>query len=322
MRRIAGGLLILVLVCLMTGYAEEQDKMIFGFICNGFDNEVFATMLSSFEALAAQEGTRVLSSEHHADANTLLQEAENMITGGVDVLMIQNFDPVGIDEMVRDWENEGVRVISYDGISKYASVNLSNDEFDTGYMIGEMAAEWINDTLGDQDRVEVYLHGHIYDYLSVRADGIEAGLISNAPNAVIVARRDVLGLDEPSAFENALVSHPNIQVVCSINDTSCISICEWWISELIAEGADLNRYAGFSIDAVPTGIALISESDTNQSIFRGTLDCGYGQYMGSTTVKIWETAKQLWNGESIEKWKGQYHKVTIDNIDTYIQTER
>lgn len=309
--------LIFILVCMTPLAMADSESYKFGFICNGYDNELFANMLETFQILGKHDGIEVFGGEHRADANKLLEEAESMIAAGVDVLMFQYFNHAWAEEVIKSWKTRGVKVISWGDTSKNADVNIRLSDYECGWRIGTMAADWINENLADQDRVEVYIHGHVYEALSLRADGIEAGLRELCPTAVVVERRDILGAEEPNAFENALVTYPDIQVVCSINETSCVSICEWWISELKAKGVDLNRYAGFSVDATNSGLALIAASRYNESIFRGTIDWNIGRLMGTSTVKIWDLVRTLCAGGEAEDMNIEFYEVTAENISDY-----
>ena len=275
-------------------------------------------MYDSFKAMGEEDGIEVVGAEHKADVGTMIDIGENLVASGVDCLMFQNFDPEGTEEVVKSWEEQGVRVISYDEYSDSASVNVRAANYECGYKIGTMAANWINENLADQDRVEVYIHGMYVEFLMERAKGIEDALKELAPTAVVVDRQDVLAADEPNTFENSLVAHPDIQVVCAIADTAAINICEWWISELKAQGADLSKYAGFGIDAVDTGLSLIAESRDDEAVFRGTIDTQLGGFMSHTSQKIWDTVKKLYDGEEVEDWYFDMVEVTEDNIDDYI----
>jgi ribose transport system substrate-binding protein len=127
-----------------------------------------------------------------------------------------------------------------------------------------MAGDWINENLEGEAKVAICDYSLI-NFLKVRADYIEIGLLERVPNAEIVARQDAGLLDQGVDFgERLLQAYPDVDVVAGINDNGVLGVKEAF--EVAHKTS--SQIAMFACDATDEGLKAIK----SDSVFRGTID--------------------------------------------------
>jgi ribose transport system substrate-binding protein len=141
-------------------------------------------------------------------------------------------------------------------------VTISIEDADLGTAAGEYAAQLINDEMDGQANVAILDFPDVANVV-VRADAIRAAIEEGAPDAVIVGNylggTTEFGL---ASMESALVEHPEINVVVSINDAGAYGAMQ----ALENVGRDDAIIVG--IDAEEQAKNLITEG----GMYRGTID--------------------------------------------------
>lgn len=254
---------------------EGGEQLTIGFNTNSIANETMSYMIEVFEQYGKENNIKIITSEDGGDTATMLTNLENFEVAGVDGVIFMNYDPVGAESMVEDMISKGIAVISYDEYSEAANYSFTVSNWDLGYSIGKMGAEWINETLGGSAEI-CLLASDTIPVMVDRADGIEAGFKENCTGEVIIYREDSNPFDKPSVdvFANTLAAHPNIHVITGCADAAVVPPCEAWYGDLVGAGADISKYAGFSTDCTAAAITLMQASLKNEAVFRGSIDLG------------------------------------------------
>ncbi len=98
----------------------------------------------AMEALASQEGIKLLVQVADADQAQQVQQVENLLTQGIDVLILAPHDASASAELVKKANDEGVPVISYDRLvtaSSELNYYLSFDNERVGQLQGQYFVE-------------------------------------------------------------------------------------------------------------------------------------------------------------------------------------
>lgn len=272
-------------------------------------NLFYSKMAQIIEGHCDELGVEVVITDENNDVNKQISSIENFIVSGCTAIIAVAFDPQGITDIVKQAEEKGIFVMTYDGFVDGASGSLNLDNYVYGYQTGTMAAEWINENLADQEVVEV----GVFDYPDLpviieRAKGINDALAELAPNAKVVAQQKAGVGDEGNIqAENFLAAHPDMQVICGINDTGVLGAYEVFTSA----GKTGDTYGFFGADGDPEALKLIADGTS----YRGTVMTGaYDALPGAI-----DTCLAGGSGEEVE---GDIIydtiPVTIDNVEEFI----
>lgn len=275
-------------------------------------NLFYSKMAQIIEDYCKEKGVECMVSDENSDVSKQISSFENFIASGCTAIIAVAFDPDGITDVVKQAEDAGVFVMTYDGIVDGAGGSLNLDNYVYGYQTGEMAADWINsnETLKNQEVVEV----GIFDYPDIpsiidRAQGINDALAEKAPNAKVVAQQKAGVGDEGNVqAENFLAAHPNIQVICGINDTGVLGAYEVFNSQ----GLLGDNVGFFGADGDPQALQLIADGTS----YRGTVMSGaYDSLPGAIDICIAASSGEEVEGDIVYGTT----PITIENVNEFIE---
>lgn len=124
--------------------APADEKIVVGVSLPTQREERWVRDKEAMEALAAQEGIELLVQVADADQAQQVQQVENLLTQGIDVLILAPHDASASAELVKKANDEGVPVISYDRLvtsSNELNYYLSFDNERVGQLQGQYFVE-------------------------------------------------------------------------------------------------------------------------------------------------------------------------------------
>ncbi|MCB6546957.1 sugar ABC transporter substrate-binding protein [Blautia glucerasea] len=204
--------------------AAEEEKAVenpsglkIGCAIQTMSNQVWAQQMEEITKDAKEDGNEVTVVECKENANTQIDQVENFITSGMDVIIVQPVDPDAIEEVCKEALDEGIEVVCWDEKMENSSFNWVIENYDLGVEIGTQAAEFINEKFGDEGCEVVVLGYPQTPILLERENGILDALKEKAPNAEVVANQPAIDTTEGlNAMETILQAHPDVKVVCCI----------------------------------------------------------------------------------------------------------
>ncbi len=291
-----------------TAAEAEEDQIIVGFSIQDISNPIWVELYNEMEAEADVLGVELMLNDAKSDPNTQINGLENFITAGCDAIIVHCFDPEATVPTVEKAKAAGIKIVSYDTMIDASDSHFGVDNYALGKLIAKNAADFIDATFED-GVCEVGIGEYTLNPVCLeRGKGIEAGLAEYAPNAVVVAKAQAGYTPEGiEVGENFMQAHPNMKVVCGIDDAGMLGVYE----SVVAAGKNTDDFGLFAVDAVDEALKLISEG----TIFRSTIT------LDQKTVgrEMLRTAVALVNGEEVQK-ETYFDMVTIDstNVDEYI----
>ena len=132
-----------LLICCTTiffGYADSSEKKIkIGLSMDSLRVERWRKDRDIFIEEAKKLGAEVIVQSADGDERRQNQQAENLITQGVDVLVVIPKDSVAAAQIVKSAHEEGIKVIAYDRLIKESNPDLyiSFDNEQVGYLQAE-----------------------------------------------------------------------------------------------------------------------------------------------------------------------------------------
>lgn len=161
------------------------------------------------------------------------------------------------------------------------------DNYQIGYRVGTMAAEWTLEQFPDEtgDLEFGVLWHHEFEYQQARLAGIEAAIAEKDPRIKLVDEQEGLVTEDGvKACEAWTQAFPNLKGVLATNDTCLLGYAQAWQ----AAGKDLKdeNFGMFGNDGVNDAIDMVAEG----SILRG--DVGLDVYDGGAMALL-ACVKQL-----------------------------
>jgi ribose transport system substrate-binding protein len=235
-----------------------------GIVACTFGTDYHFKVADSAQARADELGIRAEIFDSQINVERQISGIESFVANGVSVLVVCLFDPPSIQDALQAAADAGVQIVQYAGrqMADLGGVTISIEDADLGFAAGEYAAQLINDELEGRANVAILDYPDVANVV-VRADAIRAALEEFAPDAVIVGNylggTTEFGL---ASMESALVEHPEINVVVSINDAGAYGAMQ------AIENAGRDDAIIVGIDAEPQAMEFIAEG----GMYRGTID--------------------------------------------------
>lgn len=288
--------------------AAPAGDLKFGLTMSTTANPVFITWINAMQEKCDELGIELVVTDEQSDVSKQISSIENFMAMGCQAIIINVFDEEGIKDIVKQATDQGIFVMVHDGKIESASCLVNVDNHTFGYNIGQAAAEWIkaNPELKDAERVEVgLLQMTTIPVLKERGEGVVDALAELAPNAVVVAEQDANTVEVGVTMgENFIQAHPDMKVVCGINDAGVMGAYEAFTAAQYT-GEDIGMFGGdgeaYDLIAMP-------------SVYRGTVALS----IVDTAYDVIQTCYDGVNGEDTpeEIFFGMF-TVTADNVADY-----
>lgn len=145
-------LISLLMIAILTGCnktqtnqveKKEEEKMLVGFSMATLKEDRWLRDRDIFIAKAKQEGIDVIVKNANNDSNIQLEQVNEMIKKGIDILVIVPNDSEEVKECIKAAKNKGIPVISYDRLARNSDVDvyISFDNVKVGELQGSYLAE-------------------------------------------------------------------------------------------------------------------------------------------------------------------------------------
>ena len=297
----ASAVALLAMTGCSTSASEGEDSYTVGVTFSDLSNPVWAELVQEATEYGAEEGLSVNYVDAQSDAAKQVTQIENFIQQGVDAIIICAVDSNALVDVTERAQAAGIVVVGYTQVLTNYDAQYLVDAYATGYANGETAANWINETYGEDAVVEWGLMDlPQFPEIIDRANGIKEAVAEIAPNAVLVATAPALTAEDGVAnAENFLQANPEIKMIATIGGGGAVGGNEGIKSSGIT---DFESFGLFGIDATENEIQNIINGEPQKS----SISLGGGKAHGRTLIDI---TLALLNGESVEK--DQYMPVTV-----------
>ncbi len=224
---------------------EKQLKI--GMSFQELDNLYFVVMREALEEACATMNAEVVVTDARHDVAKQISDIEDMIQQGIDILLINPTDSVGVQSAVESAKKAGVVVVAVD-----AQANGPIDSFvgSKNYDAGYMAGEYLAKSLNGSGKVAI-LDGIPVVPILQRVEGF-TDAIKQYPNIEIVDKQN--GKQERSisldVTENMIQANPDLDGVFSVNDGGAMGS----LAAIESSGKDIILV---SVDGNPEAVAAI-----------------------------------------------------------------
>jgi ribose transport system substrate-binding protein len=286
---------VVLLLCLSLGLftfmsASAADLIKLGVTYGDLNNPVWADCANTLQAIDEEYGFDV-TVVGCKDGGEQITQVENFITSGCKGIIVGAKDTNSMSDYMAGALEKGIVVYGqgYE-ISNYTATLLVKN-YEVGYNIASMAAEWINSHFPDGACEVIINEAPEYDVLVDRVNGMKDALAKLAPNAKIVAYVDGTTTNAilPQA-ENAFTANPNVKVCISVGDGGALAFRE------AARGMNLasDDFGIFCVDCTEQVAKAIYDGD----LIRGARSLGGGAMHAKIMLSV---IQKIFAGEAYDK---------------------
>ena len=263
--------------------AESSDGYKVGFVISTLQNPFFVSLREGAEQEAASLGMEIIVLDSQDDPSKEMSNVEDLITKGVDVILINPTDSDAVVNSIEAANAAGVPIITIDRVANGGEVttHVASDNMAGG----KMAGEYIIEKLGGEGNV-VELEGIAGTSAArERGEGFNVSIADTGLTVVAKQTADFNRAKGLEVMENILQAQAEIDAVFAHNDEMALGALE----AVKSSGRDI-IVVGF--DATDDAVASVEEGGLAATVAQQPA------LIGQLGV---ETAHQVLKGESVEK---------------------
>lgn len=287
-----------------TADAEKAGGRKYGFTCMTMNNPFFTTIEASIRKEVEKNGDELITLDTKQDIATQIQQVEDMINQGVELVFMCPVDSEGIAPALDALKEADIPVVNFDtnvkDINLVETVLVSNNHY-AGQVVGESLVK----KYPDGGKIAI-LDAPYAAACVERVEGFLEGLGDAKDKFEIVSQQNGkgdIGESLPIA-ENILQANADLTAFFCINDPSALGAYS------AVESAGLqDKVAVYGVDGSP---------DAKQSIKEGGLTATGAQSPVNIGVECVKAAGAILKGEKVEKEiQVPTFLIDKDNVDKY-----
>lgn len=244
--------------------AFQTEGLRIAYTCQDLTNTYFVEVSRGVQDRCDELGIEVNIVDGKADVANQITAFENFISKKLDGIIISPIDETALVPSVKAAQEAGIPVISGNQLVAGSDAFITVPEYDYGFAIGEEAGKWIKENLDGKAKVAIFDYPELESIID-RGNGIQEGILSQAPDAEIVARQSANNTEKGMAnMENILQANPDVQILACVNDAGALGAYE----AVMAAHKDSEQFFIGGLDATDEALNKIKEG----GIYRATVD--------------------------------------------------
>lgn len=256
---------VMVLASFSVSAVAQNKRFKVGISLQSLENAYWAGVFGEVEKLLKEKGWDYTILGTRENSAVQIQQIENFIASGVDLIMVHPQDPYALEDYTAQARAAGIKVMCWDDKMENTDLNWVLENTELGYAIGKAAAEFINKHYTVSNRAKVAIMNHPQTpILLERENGIIQALKDIAGNRYqIVARQPALDAATAlSNMETILQAHPDVKIVASIGAGGDIGANEAFMTKT---GGKIPADMGiFSADATEQQLEAIANGEASR----------------------------------------------------------
>ncbi|WP_167133027.1 sugar ABC transporter substrate-binding protein [Paramicrobacterium chengjingii] len=285
--------------------AGDPDDLTIGISMSTLQNPFFNTVKNGATAKAKDDGNRTIVSDAQNDTQKQLNDVQDMITKGVDVIILNPVEPESATPIVELANDRDIPIITVDRSSSGGEVasHIASDNVEGGRMI----CDWLGKALEGEGKLAI-LEGIAGTSPELdRDEGCNAAL-EEYPDIEVVASQPA-DWDREKGYtvtQNILQANPDLTAIFGRNDLAALGAVE-----AAQQAGKLNDLTVISFDGIQDALESIKAGDLSATVVQDPI------LMGETAI---ETAVALASGESVERVQDLPVKVADEtNIEEFLE---
>ena len=294
-----------------------------GFVLCGMGGEFFQMLAETYVKTMEAEGWTAYYADGQFDPATQIEQCENYITMGVDVLVIWSVTGEAMANVVKEARSEGIKVISFVVPTDEYDVLMLSDDVVLAGDCARLAAKWIDETYADAPDHSVpvaVLSFRTSENISAQADELlkitEYSTKAAAP--IEFECTEETAAQGQSAAESLYITNPEVKVFLTAQGTFANGINAFYtgMSSPVTDYSDMGVFCINGDTATAENIKLSKEDGTP---IRGTVMTGGVQ---DTANELRDMIVGITSGTVEEGWIQMAGTlfVNADTVDEYLET--
>lgn len=228
------------------GNASGGDLKI-GMSFQEMNNPYFISMNEAFEEAAESVGAEIIVADAQHDVTKQINDIDDMIQQGIDILLINPADSKGAKAAVQAAHDAGVIVVAVDAQAEGPLDSfVGSENYDAGFLAGEKMAE----DLDGKGKVAI-LDGIPVVPILERVEGFKDAIAEHSGIEIVDIQNGKQDRAEAmSVTENMLQANSDLDAIFSVNDEGALGS----LGAVEASGKDVWIY---SVDGHPEAIEAI-----------------------------------------------------------------
>lgn len=126
-----------------TGKSDDKDKITIGFSVKTMSEERWQREVENLQAECDKVGAELMVQVANQESDKQISQIENMITAGVDVIMVCAVDDGALGNVLNDAHEQGILIVSYDDMlsNTWCDAYVGYDPYQVGLAISSQACK-------------------------------------------------------------------------------------------------------------------------------------------------------------------------------------
>jgi ribose transport system substrate-binding protein len=199
--------------------ATPAKQLKIGMSFQEMENPYFVVMKKALEDAASSIGAEVYITDARHDITKQINDVQDLIQKGIDILILNPTDSVGVEGAVAQAKKAGVIVVAVDAQAKGPIDSfVGSKNYDAGYQAGEYLAKVINGK-GDV----AILDGIPVVPILERVRGFKDAIAKHPGVKIVTVQNGKQERDTAlTVTENIIHAHPGLAGMFSVNDTGSL----------------------------------------------------------------------------------------------------
>lgn len=277
------------------GKSASDSELLIGMSFQEMNNPYFISMNEAFEDAAKSVGAKTIIADANHDVSKQINDIEDMIQKGIDILLINPTDSKGVESAVEAAKDAGIIVVAIDAQAEGPIDSfVGSKNYDAGLLAGEQMAKDLN----GKGKVAI-LDGIPVVPILERVEGFKAAIAKNPGIELVDTQNGKQNREVAmSVTENMLQAHSDLNAIFSVNDEGALGS----LGAIEASGRDVFLY---SVDGHPEAIEAILK----------------GGAFKATTAQFPRDQVRIGLGMAMAKYWGAKVVPTAVPIDVKLQTK-
>ncbi|KTB59345.1 substrate-binding domain-containing protein [Pseudomonas allii] len=230
-------------------FADAAKPIRIGASFQEINNPYFVTMKNALEEAGATIGAKLIITDARHDVSKQVSDVEDMLQKGIDILLINPTDSVGVQSAVKSAHAAGVVVVAVDAQADGPLDSfVGSKNFDAGFQ----ACEYLAKSIGDKGNIAI-LDGIAVVPILERVRGCKEAVAKHPDIKIVSIQNGKQERDQAlTVTENMLQAQPTLKGIFSVNDNGSLGA----LSAIEASGLDVKLV---SVDGAPEAIKAIQK---------------------------------------------------------------
>lgn len=317
MKKVFAVILALALVVAMVGCSSNStapsenddnnsEEIVIGFSQVTLDSPFYVALMEAAEAKAAELGAKLVYVDAQNDIAKQNRDVQDLITRGIDVLLINPVNPSGVAPSIQAANDAGIPVVAVDRpVEAEIASFVGRDNKAMGRLAGELAVELLGG-VGQAVGKVIELQGDAGGKVMMdRRDGFHEPVEKEAGVVIVQGPySEYIRANAVAAFQDLLQANPDVNLVYAHNDDMALGAYQ-----VLEQNNMLGQVKIIGVDGLIEAIQAMETGNYHGTVLNDPA------YLGALAV---ETALKALRGESLPSFiDAGTALITPDNAALY-----